>query len=72
MSTKYIFDFEKPLIKIQSQIDDLESTSIKTGLDVSLKINELQKELQNKSKDIYSNLTRWQKVQLSRQIDLIQ
>ena len=72
MSTKYIFDFERPLIEIQSQIDDLESTSIKTGLDVSLKINELQKELQNKSKDIYSNLTRWQKVQLSRQIDLIQ
>ena len=69
MSTKYIFDFERPLIEIQSQIDDLESTSIKTGLDVSLKINDLEKELQNKSKDIYSNLTRWQKVQLSRHPD---
>ena len=69
MSIKYIFDFEKPLIEIQSQIDDLESTSIKTGLDVSLKINDLEKELQNKSKDIYSNLTRWQKVQLSRHPD---
>ena len=69
MSTKYIFDFEKPLIEIQSQIDDLESTSIKTGLDVSLKINDLEKELRNKSKDIYSNLTRWQKVQLSRHPD---
>ena len=69
MSIKYIFDFEKPLIEIQSQIDDLESTSIKTGLDVSLKINDLEKELQNKSIDIYSNLTRWQKVQLSRHPD---
>ena len=69
MSIKYIYDFEEPLVEIQSQIDDLESTSIKTGLDVSLKLNDLQKELQNKSIDIYSNLTRWQKVQLSRHPD---
>ena len=31
MSIKYIYDFEEPLVEIQSQIDDLESTSIKTG-----------------------------------------
>ena len=41
MSIKYIYDFEEPLVEIQSQIDDLESTSIKTGLDVSLKLNDL-------------------------------
>ena len=40
MSIKYIYDFEEPLVEIQSQIDDLESTSINTGLDVSLKLND--------------------------------
>ena len=66
MSVKYIYDFEKPLSEIQMQIEALESTSHKTGVDVSLKINDLKEELHEESIQIYSNLTRWQKVQLSR------
>ena len=69
MSVKYIYDFEKPLIEIQTQIDELESTSIKTGADVSLKINDLKQTLHKESVQIYSNLSRWQKVQLSRHPD---
>ena len=69
MNVKYIYDFEKPLIDIQSQIDELESTSINTGVDVSLKINDLKQTLHQESIHIYSNLSRWQKVQLSRHPD---
>lgn len=69
MNVKYIYDFEKPLIDIQAQIDELESTSINTGVDVSLKINDLKQILHQESIHIYSNLSRWQKVQLSRHPD---
>jgi len=69
MNVKYIYDFEKPLIDIQSEIDELESTSINTGVDVSLKINDLKQTLHQESIHIYSNLSRWQKVQLSRHPD---
>ena len=69
MNVKYIYDFEKPLIDIQAQIDELESTSINTGVDVSLKINDLKQTLHQESIHIYSNLSRWQKVQLSRHPD---
>ena len=69
MSVKYIYDFEKPLIDIQTQIDELESTSLKTGLNVALKVNDLKQILHQETIQIYSNLSRWQKVQLSRHPD---
>ena len=69
MSVKYIYDFEQPLVDIQTQIDELESASIKTGVDVSLKVNDLKQTLHQESVQIYSNLSRWQKVQLSRHPD---
>ena len=69
MKTKYIYDFEKPLDEIQIKIDELEATSHKTGVDVALKLNDLKEKLNNEAIKIYSNLTRWQKVQLARHPD---
>jgi len=69
MNIKYIYDFEKPLSEIQMQIESLESTSHKIGVDVTLKINDLKQELHEESIQIYSNLSRWQKVQISRHPD---
>tara|TARA_Y100000994_G_scaffold99597_1_gene82213 strand:+ start:2232 stop:3197 length:966 start_codon:yes stop_codon:yes gene_type:complete len=69
MSNKYIYDFEKPLNDIQNKIDELRTTSIKTGVDITLKINDLEEELYQEAIKIYSSLTRWQKVQLARHPD---
>jgi len=69
MRSKYIYDFEKSLSEMQIQIEALESTSRKTGLDVTLKINDLKDELHEESVQIYSSLTRWQRVQISRHPD---
>ena len=41
MPNKYIYDFEKPLSDIQNKINELRTTSIKTGVDITLKINDL-------------------------------
>tara|TARA_Y100001970_G_scaffold290206_1_gene423035 strand:+ start:1090 stop:2055 length:966 start_codon:yes stop_codon:yes gene_type:complete len=69
MYNKYIYDFEKPLNDIQNKINDLKTTSLKTGVDITLKINDLEKQLNEESIKIYSSLTRWQKVQLARHPD---
>jgi len=64
--SEYILDFELPLKKIDAQIDDLKKTSYRTGIDVISSVNELEKKLLTKKKDIYSNLTRWQKLEIAR------
>ncbi|MAV58883.1 MAG: acetyl-CoA carboxylase carboxyl transferase subunit alpha [Candidatus Marinimicrobia bacterium] len=64
--TKYTLNFEKPLKDIEDKIISLKNTSNKTGLDVSHQIITLEKELRNKSNEIYKNLTRWERVQLAR------
>jgi len=59
------FEFEKPIVEVEEKIQKLESISI----DPEQKKNELsklQKELVDLKKRIYSNLTGWQKVQISR------
>ena len=69
MPNKYIYDFEKPLSDIQNKINELRTASINTGVDITLKINDLEEELQQEAIKIYSSLTRWQKVQLARHPD---
>ena len=69
MDNKYIYDFEKPLSDIQNKINELRTASINTGVDITLKINDLEEELQQEAIKIYSSLTRWQKVQLARHPD---
>ena len=69
MSDKYIYDFEESLSDLQKRIDELKLTSMKTGVDVTLKLNDLKEELKKKSIDIYNNLDRWQRVQIARHPD---
>ena len=42
---------------------------MKTGVDIALKLNDLENQLTEESIKIYSSLTRWQKVQLARHPD---
>jgi acetyl-CoA carboxylase carboxyl transferase subunit alpha len=59
-------EFEKPLEKLYEQLDKLKALHVEGELDMSDKINEIESLIQKKSKEIYYNLTGWQKVQLSR------
>ena len=62
----YTLDFERPLFEIEEKIDALKSTGIKTGMDVSDGIKQLEEQLVEKRKIIYENLSRWERVQLAR------
>ena len=64
--SNYILDFESPLREVEEKIDTLKSTGIKTGMDVSEGIKQLEEQLIQKRKMIYKNLSRWERVQLAR------
>jgi len=59
-------DFELPIKDIIDQIDKCKSIEDKTNVDTTKTFNLLQKKLHETKQSIYSNLTPWQRVQLSR------
>ena len=62
----YTLDFEIPLREIEDKIDDMKSTGIKTGMDVSEGVEKLEYQLSQEKQKIYANLNRWERVQLAR------
>lgn len=60
------FDFEKPIADLYEQIQNLKRQSEATGEDVSAQVKDFEKQMKAKRKEIYSHLTGWQKVQISR------
>ena len=59
-------DFEVPVKEVLDQIDKCKSIENESDVDVTKTFNLLQKKLVETKKDIYKNLSAWQKVQLSR------
>lgn len=62
-------DFEAPLKELMDQISQTESIGNSSGVDMTDKIASLQKKYTEVAKDLYSNLSPWQRVQLSRHPD---
>jgi acetyl-CoA carboxylase carboxyl transferase subunit alpha len=65
-STKQNLDFEKPLLELEKQLDDLVQSSSESDLDFSDEIRAIEKKIELTKRQVYSNLSPWQKVQLSR------
>jgi acetyl-CoA carboxylase carboxyl transferase subunit alpha len=62
-------DFEEPLKELEDQIAQTKEIGENTEVDMTDKIGELEKKLKSKTKEIFSGLTPWQRVQLSRHPD---
>lgn len=62
-------DFEKPLEDLYAQVAKLKEMSSKNQVDISKTLQELENSIHETRTRIYSNLTPWQKVQLSRHPD---
>ena len=62
-------EFEKPILELQKKIEEMKRFSSENNIDVSQEINALVQKLDTMTKDIYSNLTPWQRVQLARHPD---
>jgi acetyl-CoA carboxylase carboxyl transferase subunit alpha len=59
-------EFEKPLEELYEQLEKIKEVAEKTEIDLSDKIKEIEARIVHTRQDIYTHLTGWQKVQLSR------
>jgi acetyl-CoA carboxylase carboxyl transferase subunit alpha len=59
-------DFEEPLKALEEQIAKAKEIGTDAELDMTDKINALETKLKDKTTEIFTNLTPWQRVQLSR------
>jgi len=59
-------DFEAPLKELEDQLRECKLIGDKTQVDVSETCKKLSKKIQQTKKDIYKNISAWQRVQLSR------
>ncbi len=59
-------DFEKPIADLEQKIEELKRFSKERNLDLSPEIENLKQRLEDLKKQIYGNLTSWQRVQIAR------
>ncbi len=59
-------EFERPLVELEKKISDMKDFSVGESIELDGEIASLEKKLARLRKDVYSRLTRWQRVQLSR------
>ena len=62
----YTLEFEKPLRELEKQLITLRQVSQESKVDVSNEISAIEGKIEETKAAIYSNLTAWQRVQLSR------
>ena len=63
---KRTLDFEKPLQELELQLNSMIQKSEESNIDLSDEIKSIERKIESTKKNIYSKLTPWQKVQLSR------
>ncbi len=61
---KNILDFEKPVIELEKKIEEMRK--YEGQLNISDEIKTLEEKVHQLKKNIYNDLTRWQRVQLAR------
>ena len=59
-------DFEKPIIDLENKLNQMKDIAAKNGKSLDNEALSLEDKIIELKKEIFSNLTRWQKVQLSR------
>ncbi len=66
MAERAHLDFERPITELEKKISDMKDFSVGESVELSGEIASLQKKLEKLRGDVYSKLTRWQKVQIAR------
>jgi acetyl-CoA carboxylase carboxyl transferase subunit alpha len=60
------WDFEKPIIELESKIEELKKFAKDKKVNLSFEIENLDKKLSSLKREVYSALDPWQKVQIAR------
>lgn len=59
-------EFEKPIVELEAKLQEMIKVAGENKVDVGQAAKDLENKIKKLKKDTYSNLTRWQRVQLSR------
>lgn len=62
----YTFEFEKPILELEKQLEELRHKASAQKIDLHAEIKSMEKKVEDTKREIYSNLTAWQRVQVSR------
>jgi len=63
---KHQLDFEKPIIELQRKLDELKKHPETLGLNFDTEVAQIETKIAETRRQIYSNLSAWQRVQLAR------
>jgi acetyl-CoA carboxylase carboxyl transferase subunit alpha len=66
--TTYL-DFEKPIEELEKELQKLKDIATKSKVDVSSSIKQIEDKIKDTKTQLYTSLTPWQRVQLSRHPD---
>jgi len=66
MPDRLSLDFEMPIIELEKKISDMKDFAAGANIELKGEIDSLQTKMEKLRTEIFSNLTRWQKVQLAR------
>ena len=62
----FYLDFERDLVELEKKIDDLKEQAKTNGLNLDEGVRKLEAQAAKKRREIYTNLTPWQQVQIAR------
>ncbi|OKL41776.1 acetyl-CoA carboxylase carboxyltransferase subunit alpha [Pontibacter flavimaris] len=64
-----LLDFEQPIAALEGKLQEMKKLADESQVDVSEAVKALEEKIRTLKKETYANLTRWQRVQLSRHPD---
>ncbi|MDP5169794.1 MAG: acetyl-CoA carboxylase carboxyltransferase subunit alpha [Bacteroidia bacterium] len=66
MLSNNIFDFERPIFELENRLNEMRAIAEDSGVEMETATSELEKKIHDLRINIYKNLSRWQRVQISR------
>ena len=61
-----VLDFEKPIMEMQEEIEEIKKISMESGMDLNKEIETFEQQAEDYKKDLYENLKPAQKLQIAR------
>lgn len=63
-----VYEWERPLVELERRIEELHQYTREKGIDVRDEIDLLERKAESLRKEIYANVTPWQRVQMARHV----
>src|SRR5438552_3752168 len=62
----FTLEFEKPILELEQTLNELQKQAEEQKIDLTAQIKAIEDKLEATKKEIFTNLTPWQRVQLAR------